>query len=412
MKRRRTAVVISFVLALTTVCLATAAAQPAESSVAFTEIVLPANAEKMEGGLGAISCPREGRCVAVGGYKDGPQIDSTALMAVQQRGRAWDRAVELTPPSNVEQGWNPEISDIACRRPGNCVAVGSYRARGNVERAMVITEKGGKWRRARQMRALPPNAYRPAPRMALTSVACPPNGPCVAVGRYATPHLLSLPMAVTAVAARRPLATRVRLPADAGELVDGELTAVDCPAPAPCVAVGGYSRDTEEAMVVQQKVRHGGWNRAVGLNAAPGAPATGRGQHSARLHDVACWAPGSCVAVGEFGLPTESKQPVYQPLTVSERHGSWGREREVAPPATSTSPSGFSLASVACRSSGACVAVGNTGAYPAAMLVKGRYGSWETATEPTIAPSLNAVAVSPTGPFVAVTGLMVAEFGG
>jgi hypothetical protein len=77
----------------------------------------------------------------------------------------------------------PEITSVACRPSGACVAVGWYKDEAGSYQAMVMTQGPGGWSRARQV-TLPGNARIEKQNAYLESVACASALSCVAFGRY------------------------------------------------------------------------------------------------------------------------------------------------------------------------------------------------------------------------------------
>jgi hypothetical protein len=147
-------------------------------------------------------------------------------------------------------------------------------------------------------------------------------------------------------------------PNPTGAVASG-LSAVSCPAPGSCVAVGGGSYPSggqipNEAVLVEQLV-NGTWTIAR-------TPKIGGAAASSGLNDVSCPVAAYCVAVG-YAQFTASPNSTH-PLAETWNGTSWSHQILPAP-AGGSDPS---LAAVSCAAPGACAAVGNyydnkTGAY-------------------------------------------------
>src|SRR5580658_8974970 len=80
-----------------------------------------------------------------------------------------------------------EISSMVCPSFGNCTAVGQYTDGADHGQGLLLTESGGKWRRASEA-ALPANASIDPMNLAfntgIADVSCVTVGNCAAVGIY------------------------------------------------------------------------------------------------------------------------------------------------------------------------------------------------------------------------------------
>jgi hypothetical protein len=135
--------------------------------------------------LFSIACPR-GYCVAVGSYTDVDQ--SNEVMALRLGPRGWGRARELELPANAtgaQERQNSLLGGVWCARDGRCAAVGSYTTKAGSEDAMVLRQRGTRWRRATEL-SLPGDAARTAQFAGLYSIVCTAASDCIAVGAYKT----------------------------------------------------------------------------------------------------------------------------------------------------------------------------------------------------------------------------------
>jgi hypothetical protein len=108
-----------------------------------------------------------------------------------------------------------------------------------------------------------------------------------------------------------------------------------------------------------------------------------RKPETVEARSVACYAAGSCVAVGWY----EDNSRQFQAMIVSETHGVWGEASEVTLPANASSKPRAYLESVACTASRSCVAVGrytDSSGNAEAMSLSETHGVWGGATEVTL----------------------------
>jgi hypothetical protein len=120
-----------------------------------------------------------------------------------------------------------------------------------------------------------------------------------------------------------------------GNLVAGELTglsAIQCRAVGFCVTVGGAAIETLTGTT---------W---TAVDASPPAYSYG-----AVMHSLACLASG-CIGVGDYGATNGKYEFFAQSIP--------GESVELLAPAGTSNSDDFNLGSMACASSGHCVAVG------------------------------------------------------
>jgi hypothetical protein len=157
--------------------------------------------------LASVTCTSPGSCVAVGLYVDA--TGSVQSMVVSETGGIWGQASELkSPPGAKTSGGNAAenlasgLHSVTCTSLGDCVAVGQYYAKSSGYEAMVVTETKGVWGRASEL-TLPSGAEPKGQLAALDSVACTSPGRCVAVGTYFARHNAPAVMAVSSTGSRR-----------------------------------------------------------------------------------------------------------------------------------------------------------------------------------------------------------------
>ena len=182
----------------------------------------------------------------------------------------------------------------SCALPGSCVTVGEYNDKAMVGRAFAATESGGTWHRAAEI-VLPTGASTSSPATA-TAVSCPLPGGCVAVGTYSDQLNNSQSFTLTESKGRFRHASRfTKVPSNAAANSQPSLNGVTCPAPGSCMAVGSYLTGGG-ATAAFAGFRHGGrW--LGGLQVRPPADA---GLSLAILTGASCTTTPFCAAVGFY----------------------------------------------------------------------------------------------------------------
>jgi hypothetical protein len=367
-------------------------------------VTAPANASSEPQALfdwGA--CPAAGYCAGVGYYTD--EGGNQEAMAATRIGGSWGQAVEIALPagaarSGQKAGFGFAAPSVACTEPSDCVAVGNYMNEGGSEEAMIVTETGGVWGTASEIK--PPANAAGDPEAALASVACPVAGSCVARGEYSNEHGDREAMVVDETGGVWSPASDVKLPANSqSDYLESHLGAVACPAAGSCVGIGEYhdaSTGTEEAMVVTET--GGTWAQASQI----GLPANAGEQPESRLDSVVCVPSGPCLADGSYTDRSGDREA----MVTEETGGVWGPASEIQAPSNVAVSSeigfGYVRASIACASTGSCVIAAqytdDSGAGEA-MVADETGGVWGPAREiaaPANAASKPEVTVYPACP--------------
>jgi hypothetical protein len=342
-----------------------------------TQVMPPASTHIAPGsGLFATACTGAGNCVAGGDYQDGSK-PVEPVVARQSHGR-WLRGTRLSLPSNAARQPYSEVNGIACMSAGNCVAVGDYEyGRVNSLQAFIATESHGVWRRAFAPR-LPGNSSAPASAQ-LGAVACTHSGFCEAVGSYqdSSGNDQMMALAKPADGGWRP-ATEVASPASAAANPDAFVTGIACTAPGSCVAVGNYSVSSSRFAAMGAIEARGTWHRASGIAAPRGAiPST-----FTAISSISCPAAGPCLGVGEYAVSATQSRA----MSVTEAHGRFSAATEITavPRGSSLHPSTY-LLGVSCASPRTCLAVGGgrtRAGSSAGMYMIRSHGRWRAAFLP------------------------------
>jgi photosystem II stability/assembly factor-like uncharacterized protein len=313
------------------------------------------------GSLQSISCADVLHCVAVGA--SGTSVQSTREIAARTSdgGRSW--TVQVFHTGNLS------LTDISCPIANDCVAVGGV-YRGTYTSATEVTfDDGLRWQY---------ETFR-APGTLLGSVTCPSLEVCIATGQRYGHEIDGSPGSVTPIYYTSSDSGRTWVSHNAPP--GGAIEDVGCPSLPHCVAVGSkgplISDDDGSTWTV-------------------GSPSATLSQYS--ISSLTCPSLNSCVAVGGSEGPSNgaySDPGVFPTFDKSADGGvSW---TSVAP------PPGWSIASLVCPSTTACVAVGSTSAGIAGVWTSSDLGhSWTASQLPVPAQILNSVVCPSSTDCVAV----------
>lgn len=284
---------------------------------AGVEAALPANTSTPdEAGLVAVSCASAGNCSAVGSYADVPGGEG---LLVSETDGSWKTGVEAPLPANASTALpGVDLSAISCASAGDCSAVGVYNNDSSSSNGVLLTETAGSW--ATGVTATLPASAGAGGEVDLNAVSCASAGDCAAVGGYANRDGQIRALVLSEKGGRWSNGLKARLPRNASGAVPGdqsaELRSVSCASAGNCSAVGSYivyskkfAADSQQGLSLTQTANR--W--AAGVEAALPDNAT----YGAYLDAVSC-APAAkrCGAVGSYavskglqGLLTRSSAP-------------------------------------------------------------------------------------------------------
>jgi hypothetical protein len=288
------------------------AAGSAEASTPFwptpSQLMLPADAAvppvSPNASVASVSCPSAGNCVAVGTYIDTSK--TTQLMYAVQSGGAWGQAVEVQPPPNVgpAPGFRG-LTSVSCTSVGYCVAVGLYKSTDAPFRGLTLTETGGVWGQAAQIKPYPGESTT-GPGDGLGSVSCTSAGNCAASGIYVGPAG-GEPMVVSEVDGQWGTPIALDQPSGSGGTNATTGVKVSCSSQGNCVAAAQYLASVvpndNRPMVVTETA--GVWGQAIALQLPANANTTIT-QQNAHVHGVSCPQSGECVVVGDYVAGSET----------------------------------------------------------------------------------------------------------
>ena len=185
----------------------------------------------------------------------------------------------------------------------------------------------------------------------LDAIACTALGSCTAVGQYtdasgSSQGLVETLADGTWVPAKAPLpsgATAVKQTAS--------LNGIACTAPGSCTAVGQYTDASGSSQGLVETLADGTWVPAK----APLPSGATAVKQTASLNGIACTAPGSCTAVGQYTDRSDNGQGLVESLV----NGSWTPVKAPLPRNAAGTRRAISLRAVACMTNRSCVAVGS-----------------------------------------------------
>jgi hypothetical protein len=119
------------------------------------ELSLPPNAAASDAAVQSIDCQSAVNCVAVGVYGADNDGAADSFVATETHGE-WSRAVQIAPPADAATPQWVQMDAVSCSSHVNCEVVGDYAPRsGGTEADMAVTERNGRWGRARRISAPP-----------------------------------------------------------------------------------------------------------------------------------------------------------------------------------------------------------------------------------------------------------------
>jgi len=256
-------------------------------------------------------------------------------------------------PDGGPAGPFPSTWGISCPASGICVAVGAGQ-----NGDFIDSLSGGVWA------SISAPSVIAGETTILDAVSCAAVGECSAVGEELNGFGVEVPLVETLVAG---IWTPSEPPNAAGAVgTDTNLSAVDCPSPTSCVALGTIGDFGFHTTLMTETESAGSWT-ADNVSASQGNSGNAR----AGWGGLSCPVAGACTAVGSVANGIEST-PIADVLV----GGAW-TSQDVA-------SANAALLSVSCASPGACEAVGyyeDSSNKPQSLAAADSGGVWTT-TEP------------------------------
>lgn len=277
-------------------------------------------------------------------------------------------------------GTASEVTAVDCVAPGACTAAGWVRELWAVPapvEAFVVAEIGGRWQRAEELPGI--RSLNSGDDAEVTTLACAAVGQCVAGGDYRDAAGRTQPFLADERGGAWGNAAPVANAASGGVPNDptrgARVSDVACPAPGECVAVGWTTDDDGVSRPFVDVERRGAWAAATGLAGVPAGAAV-------QLGVLSCPALGVCVAAGTL---TDARGA--RGVAAWLRGARWSAPVVVA---------GDGVTSLSCPTTTSCAAT--SGAY----LLAQRGAGWATVVVRAQAhPELRAIACTSPGNCVA-----------
>ena len=303
--------------------------------------------------INATSCPTQGFCVAVGQYKPvGGGVTTSEPVVELYAAGSWSRVtVPLPTDTGPVATAAARLYSVSCAAPTSCAAVGNYSMKDGRSAALIDTLSGSKW--TVSVAPLPAGAATKTPASVLGAVSCPAAGSCIALGTYWTAALQAEGMADT-LSGGQWTGAEVVLPANASKTtgLTGFYSSISCTSTTSCVGVGTFQTATTSYAGLISTLAASGWKS---VESPLPSNALGGPHGYSHLGSVACSAPGTCAAVGDY---VTSDQDLG--LIDTESAGTWSALAAPVPSSVTIPPKDASfLNSVACPAVGTCVAVGD-----------------------------------------------------
>jgi hypothetical protein len=297
---------------------------------------------------------------------------------------------------------NPVVSprQITCAARGECVGVASFNNKSGVGTGLIEQLRDGTWT---AISAPAPSGIPQPQRATLTSVSCPNPRSCGVSGFLGTPttrraELLTLVNGHWSAQAA-PLLPRT--------LPDSQtLSAISCPRPGDCVAVGRYQGGAHGYFQGLIEVQSGsGWHA---VEAPLPADATRTADPFGGVDWVSCTDAEQCTTVGAY-VDNEGNRELFTDVLTGE---TWHSTRLPVPADAAANPIGY-LGYVTCLNAYRCLAVGNVNIADGAqrgLFEREIAGKWHAAVAPDPAgiPAGRDVNINeascPTVSFCAATG--------
>lgn len=323
--------------------------------------------------LAAVSCVSAGNCTAVGRLAN-TATSTYVPVAVSETSGTWGSPVPITLPAGAfANGSLNGLTSVHCFSPGNCEAVGRFsNGPSDTTTPMATTETGGVWSSASSV-GQPVNGSSGISAW-LTSLSCPSEGNCSAVGTYFNSQIQVEPMVATEVNGTWSVPNEL-LMASGYTPVQG-IWSISCVG-TTCTAVGPIASGANDLAGVATE-SGGTWSSAAPVSTASGTT----------IYGLSCTTSG-CVAVGD-----ESTSNSTTPALFTETGGNWVMRNVSAAPASSTDA--FLLA-VNCTSWGNCNVAGDDSTGTGAFALAEEDGTWT----PSVSIPVNDASAS----IVEITGL-------
>lgn len=293
---------------------------------AATALDLPADADTAnpQAALYAVACASAGSCTAAGSYLD--EDGAYQAMLATQSGGTWSAAAKVAAPAGARTEPSAYLNAIACPAAGACTALGAYLDASGAGRVMTATTSG-----PATALSLPADANAIDPAAAVSGLDCASATACAAVGSYRDGTGVYRPFVASRTSGWAP-AVGLALPADADPTIESSLDAVACPAAGACVAGGSYANASSQLrpMIATE----------AGAATRVALPANAGDLPDAHVRAVACDSEQACDLAGDYTTASDGRHPLViagrpaPPPPVSQP----STPEPIAPPAPTPTP--------------------------------------------------------------------------
>jgi hypothetical protein len=315
------------------------------TSWAGTSVPLPAGANASGTSLvESVSCTAAGSCAAAGLYTSA--TSGTVYLLLRTGPSGWI-ASAAPLPVGAASSQSASKAFVSCNS-GGCGVVGAYLDTAGNTQGVVFVLSGGTWTSLRT--PLPAGAATAPGTQSVEQdeIACPASGSCEAVGIYYNPGNNSLPLLVRYATGKL---TDDKAPAFATNDPSVVVSSVACTNPSSCVIVGAYQDFGGDLQALLMN-----WSSGR-LSASEGSFPKNAGPSPDPNLSVACGAPGSCAAVGNYQGATAGN---YYPVIFTYAGRKWTGVEAPEPSGIGSSQSVNSgPTSVSCATATSCAAVGS-----------------------------------------------------
>jgi len=334
----------------------------------------------------SVSCASAGECAAAGFLDFGDR--SRALVVSEKNGR-WGSAgtvpgLSASPIDDHDSG----LGTVSCSSAGNCAAGGAYSpdAAGNFLQALVVSERNGVWGNAVAVAGLA--ALNKGKTAVVDFMSCRSAGNCTAAGTYATRDINGHVFVVSEKNGTWGKAQPIRGLTGPGA-IDSEDSGLSCGSPGNCTLTGFYeSRTGRGAFSAVEK--NGAWSAVQPFTGLAGGTVID-------FDTLSCWPGGTCTAIGSHrGVRI---------FSITRTRGTWGKPRLVPGLAAlpGALPGNAFLGASSCPSPGNCTLGGtyhrNHDGYQV-FVASQKHGTWGRAR------ALPGLAALNTGKEASLTGLV------
>ncbi len=265
------------------------------------------------------------------------------------------------------------VRQVTCSAPGDCVGVASYNNGSGVGTGVIEQLRDGGWR---AMQAPLPPGVSASEKVTLTSVSCPTRVSCGVAGFFENPTVTRRSELLTLSGGQWTAQAAPLLP---GTLADSQtLSAISCPRPGACVAVGRYQGGPHGYYEGLIEVQAGDSWHAV--EAPMPADQTRTADPFGGVDWISCRAPGQCMTVGAY-VDNQGRRELFADALYL---GKWHSLRLPLPSKADANPLAY-LGYVTCLDLANCLAVGNldvTGGAQEGLFEHETAGKWRASVGP------------------------------